>query len=233
MPTQMPDFSVILPAAGSSTRFEGFGRKKPFVDLGGVPVWQRTFNAFVGREDVREVILVLAESDVDEFRATFPETSGLQTVVGGATRAQSVLNGLAVVSQESAFVAVHDAARPLVRASLIDAVFAAARDTGAAVPGLQVTSTVKRVDAQGDVTATIDRSALRLAQTPQCFCRKILENAYQQARGAASGFTDEASMVEAAGQTVRMTTGAWDNIKITTAEDHQLARLILADRSSS
>jgi len=227
----MTQFSVILPAAGSSSRFQGFRHKKPFVDLAGIPVWRRSVDVFANRSDVCQIQLVLAESDVATFMKRFGEsTDDIQVVVGGASRAESVHNALISVDPRADCIAVHDAARPLVPSTVVDEVFRAAEDAGAAIPGLPINSTVKQIDGDGNIHATIDRSHLRLAQTPQTFAKNVLIEAYARTAKRLHEFTDEASVVEAAGNTVQVTEGSWKNIKITTAADFHLAQLILSSR---
>lgn len=225
----MSDVSVIIPAAGDSRRFQGFRHKKPFVDLNGRPVWQRTVEHFVKRHDVREVVLVLAADDLDEFRERFrPNLTflDLRIVTGGRTRAESVQNGLHALSAESPLVAVHDAARPLLTAQWISSVFMAAREHGAAIPAVPVSSTVKKVDDDGRIQSTVERQHLMLAQTPQVFRTKILRAAYDQASDAAV-FTDEASLVEASGHPVVTVPGWPMNLKITTADDFHMAQALV------
>ena len=225
----MSQFSVIIPAAGSSTRFEGFQQKKPFVDLQGRPVWLRTVDHFVNRNDVAEVVLVLAESDIESFRERFRADLmllDLQIVKGGTTRAHSVLNGLNALTKPSDYVAVHDAARPLLTKKWITELFAAASEKQAVIPGTAVSSTVKKTDASGAIVQTVDRSQLFLAQTPQVFRRTLLQEAYAAAQDYAS-FTDEASIVEAYDHPVHVHPGWPMNIKITTREDFHLAEVLL------
>ncbi len=230
----MPEFAVILPAAGRSRRFRGFDQKKPFVDLAGEAVWRRTVRAFGGRDYVTQILLVLADSDRTEFLDRFGEHLGnIDLVSGGTSRAESVYNGLMSLRDSIEFVAVHDAARPLITSDVIDSVFAAALRTGAAIPGVPITSTVKRIDKEGQIETTIDRSQLRLAQTPQTFDRQILLDAFALANGRLQHFMDEASLVEASGHSVTVTNGAWENIKITTAEDFHLAEMILSGRDAA
>lgn len=227
-------FSVILPAAGSSSRFQGFQHKKPFVDLAGIPVWRRTVDAFATRADVCQIQLVLAESDIPTFTEKFGECmDDIEIVTGGASRAESVSNALDSVDPSADYIAVHDAARPLVSPAVIDRVFRMARESGAAIPSLPVNSTVKRTNESGQVIATIDRTCLRLAQTPQTFAGNVLMEAYRQAADRLPEFTDEASVVEATGHLVTVTEGSWDNIKITTADDYRVAELMLERRSVS
>lgn len=221
-------FAVIIPAAGQSSRFGGH-RKKPFQDLAGRAVWLRTVDHFINRDDVSEVVLVLAEDDIADFKSRFgPNLAfmNVKIVAGGASRAESVQNGIAALDESADFIAVHDAARPLLTKAWVTEIFAAAIQHGAVIPGTPVSSTVKRIDADNNIVETIDRSSLRLAQTPQVFRRDILEAAYAKASDPAA-FTDEASLVEASGQLVFIHDGWPMNIKITTIEDLKLAEFLL------
>lgn len=225
----MAKFSVVLPAAGQSSRFAGFRRKKPFVELKGRPVWVRTVEHFIEREDVVQTILVIAPDDLDWFRDQFRANLAfmdVQVVAGGATRSQSVRNALNSLATDAEFVAVHDAARPLLAREWVDQVFAAAVRHGAAIPGLPISSTVKRVSAESTVVETVDRSSLVMAQTPQVFARDVLENAYRICREWKSA-TDEASLVERTGHPVAVIPGWPMNIKITTPQDFRLAELFV------
>lgn len=226
----MPKFSVIIPAAGNSSRFHDAYYKKPFANLSGRPVWLRTVEHFVNRDDVAEVVLVLAADDLEDFRQRFSPNlifMPIQIATGGASRAESVRNGLAALTQDCDFVAVHDAARPLLTATWISELFAAAAEKQAVIPAVPVHSTVKSVDADGRIVKTVDRSSLMLAQTPQVFRRDLLESAYAAATDA-SDFTDEASLVEANGVPVFVHPGWPINIKITTKEDLELAESLLS-----
>jgi 2-C-methyl-D-erythritol 4-phosphate cytidylyltransferase len=225
----MPKFSVIIPAAGSSSRMTGFQKKKPFLDLRGRPVWVRTAEHFMGRSDVCQVILVVAPDDLTWFRETYRPNLAFMDVhltAGGSCRAESVRNGLQVLSADAEYIAVHDAARPLLTPAWIDSVFAAAVRHQAAIPGLRITSTIKRVNASGIISETVDRTGLVQAQTPQVFERSVLERSFALCRRLAD-VTDEASLVEAAGHPVHVVDGWPMNIKLTTAEDLRLAELYL------
>jgi len=221
-------FAVIVPAAGASSRFVGLETKKPFVELAGIPIWIRTVSHFIHRTDVSEVVVVAAESALPVFHssATADLLEHLSFARGGDTRAESVLNGIQALSTTSRFVAVHDAARPLLTGEGITDLFAAAKQHGAVLPGLPITSTVKQITAEGQVERTVDRSLLQLAQTPQVARRDLLEQAYLECANPAA-FTDEASLLEAAGHTVFIHPGWSENIKITTAEDFALAEFLL------
>lgn len=225
----MARFGVILPAAGSSTRMTGFQKKKPFLDLKGRPVWVRTAEHFLGRNDVCQTIIAVSPDDLDWFRETYRPNLAfmdIQIAAGGASRAESVRNAIQQLSPEVEYIAVHDAARPLLAARWIDEIFAAAIQHKAAIPGLRISSTVKRVGGNGRITETVDRTGLVQAQTPQVFERGVLEKAFAICRNLA-GATDEASMVETAGHPVQVIEGWPMNIKITTAEDFRLAELFV------
>ena len=224
----MSRFAVILPAAGCSSRFEGFNQKKPFVLLRGISVWQRSVAPFQGRDDVAMILLVIAPSDRTEFISSFGrELDGIQVISGGSSRAESIWNALAAVPDEIDFVAIHDAVRPLITGEAIGVVFQAAMETGAAIPALPVTSTVKEVSDDGRIAATVSRTRLRLTQTPQVFGRRLLQDAYRLVGDRLHEFTDDASLVEVTGHPVAVVEGWQENIKITTAEDFRLAELLL------
>ncbi len=225
----MSKFAVILPAAGKSTRFTGFQRRKPFVELKGRPIWVRTAEHFLNRPDVCQTILVVAPEDIDWFRDTFRANLAfleVTVVTGGASRAESVRNGLQAITEPADFVAVHDAARPVLTATWIDQIFAAAETHKAAIPGLKISSTVKKVRQDGTISETIDRNGLVQAQTPQVFERTLLQKAVAACRNLASA-TDEASLVEQIGHPVYVIDGWPMNIKITTSDDFCLAELYL------
>lgn len=225
----MPKFAVVIPAAGSSSRMTGFQKKKPFLDLKGRPVWVRTVEHFMGRTDVCQVVLVVAPDDLAWFRESYRPNLAfmdVQLTAGGACRAESVRNGLQVLTPDAEYVAVHDAARPLLTTAWIDSVFSAAIQHKAAIPGLRITSTIKRVNASGMITETVDRTGLVQAQTPQVFERSTLERSFAICKRLAD-VTDEASLVEATGHPVHVVDGWPMNIKLTTAEDLRLAELYL------
>lgn len=223
----MARFAVILPAAGKSTRMSGFQRKKPFMELKGRPVWVRTAEHFQGRADVCQTILVVSPDDMEWFRDTFKPNLAfmdIKVVAGGASRAESVRNGLSAITEQAEYVAVHDAARPLLTPKWIDQIFAAAELHKAVIPGVRISSTVKKIDDQGKIEATVDRTNLMQAQTPQVFERHLLEKAFATCRDL-STITDEASLVEQMNHPVHVIDG-WDmNIKITTNADFRMAEL--------
>ena len=223
----MSKFAVILPAAGKSSRFSKH-RKKVFVELNGRPVWVRTAEQFVHRPDVVQTILVVSPEDLEWFKEKFRPNLAfmdLEVVTGGAERADSVQQGLARVRAEVDFVAVHDAARPLIVKDWIDQVFLAAEEHGAAILANPITSTLKRVDAAQAIEETVSRANLWAAQTPQVFRRQILLDAFAK-RGTYQA-TDEAELVERIGVSVRIVPGSPLNLKITTPDDFRIAERLL------
>lgn len=232
----MPSVAVVIPAAGQSSRFGGV-EKKPFVSLDGRPVWQRSAELFWNRPDVTRVYLVISPDDRADFRARFGHLiafANVELVEGGAERFESVANALARIPPEVERVAVHDAVRPLGTPALVDAVFAAAAEFGAAIPGVAVADTLKRVDAATNrVTGTTPRTGLWQAQTPQVFRRDWLLDAYARRACVPPPVTDDAQLVEAAGYPVVVVPGATTNFKITTKDDLALAELILKARSGA
>src|SRR5262249_30262285 len=163
----MSPFAVILPAAGQSSRFKD-KEKKPFANLDGRAVWLRAAELFVTRDDVCQTVVVVAKDDQEMFRRRYgPNLVFLEVKIadGGKERFESVANALALLRPEAEFVAVHDAVRPCATEALVDAVFGKAQKTGAALLALPVTDTVKQVDAQHQIRATLPRQGLWLAQT--------------------------------------------------------------------
>ena len=225
----MAKFAVIIPAAGQSTRFKD-KEKKPFATLEGRAVWLRSAELFVTRNDVCQCIIVVAKADQETFRrrnAAHMAFMNVQIADGGAERFESVANALKLVKPEADFVAIHDAVRPCLTAALIDAVFAKAAETGAALLAVPVTDTLKQVNAQHQVEATRPRQGLWLAQTPQVFRRDWLEAAYAGRGKLGKDITDDAQLLEAAGHPVHVVEGAATNVKITTKADLLLAEAIL------
>jgi 2-C-methyl-D-erythritol 4-phosphate cytidylyltransferase len=225
-------FAVILPAAGKSSRFGG-KEKKPFLTLDGRAVWLRAAEAFATRDDVAQMIIAIADEDRERFALRFAANTtflNIHVVSGGAERFDSIRNALAVLKPEINYVAIHDAVRPGISTKLIDQVFGAAIKTGAALPGVPVSDTLKRVKANDLVEETIDRKALWLAQTPQTFRRDWIEAAYANLDPQNRSITDDAQLIEALGHPVAMIRGEMRNLKITTQDDLYLAELLAKHR---
>jgi 2-C-methyl-D-erythritol 4-phosphate cytidylyltransferase/2-C-methyl-D-erythritol 2,4-cyclodiphosphate synthase len=216
----MVQVAAVVVAAGQGVRAGG-DLPKQFQRIGGETLLRRSLMSFLKAPNVALVQAVVRPEDTDRVRA---ETAGLDIlppVSGGATRQASVRAGLeALLPRKPDIVLVHDAARPFASADLIARAIAAAEKTGAAIPGLPVTDTVKRVDKAGNVEGTLDRGLLRTVQTPQAFAFAPLVDAHR--RAATQGrddFTDDAALAEWAGMKVSVFPGETGNIKFTTAED--------------
>jgi len=236
---------VIIPAAGLGTRMAPAStaksrRKAPskqFTELGGVPILVRALKKFVASPAVYEIVVALRKDEISGFRTQlekqFPEilSKRLQIVEGGEHRQNSVANALAAVAADpDDLILVHDAVRPFVTPEIIGEVITAAQKHGAAIAGWPAVDTVKQVDRTATgalITATIPRETIVMAQTPQGFRYSILKKAFDDA--ASDGFlgTDEASLIERAGQPVAVVMGSARNIKITTPADMELAEFYL------
>jgi 2-C-methyl-D-erythritol 4-phosphate cytidylyltransferase len=224
------DVNVILAAGGTGRRFGGTVAKQ-FQLLGGRPMLVVAASRFVGLPRLARLIVVAAP-EAFEYCASLLEPLGLplRFAPAGPERQHSVASGLAVLDSDCTVVAVHDAARPLVRQGAIGACLAAARTTGAAILATPVPDTVKQ-GRDGRIVATIPRGDLWLAQTPQAFRVDVLRRAY-----AAASFdmvvTDDAALVERLGLPVAIVAGDARNRKITTPEDLVWAEAVLASSPS-
>jgi len=220
----MAKVSVIVPAAGSGVRF-GAKENKIFQRIKGQPVFIRTLELFTNRDDVVQVQLVVSPADLADMKERFGGNlgfMGVSIVAGGAQRTDSVRNALANVRDDADLVCVHDAVRPCVSSLWVDAVFAQAEKTQAAILAYPIHGTLKKV-ADKVITETVPRVDLWEAQTPQVFGRDLLRLAYQTATGA----TDDAALVEAMGHPVSVVMGDPRNIKITTPGDLALAEAVI------
>ena len=227
--------AVIIVAAGRGTRAadKSASLPKQYVRLAGEMVLTRTLRAFAEHPAGCPLMQVVIGPD---DRALFDEATLvgfprlLLPVVGGATRQASVLAGLeALMPHQPDRVLIHDAARPFVSPAVIDRVLAGLTRTPGAIAALPVADTLKRGDGDGDITATVDRAGLWLAQTPQGFHFHPILTAHRQARDASRhNFTDDAAIAEWARLTVALVEGSAKNIKLTTREDMILAEEMLS-----
>jgi 2-C-methyl-D-erythritol 4-phosphate cytidylyltransferase len=230
----MRNVAVILPAAGSGKRF-GSSSPKQFLKLAGVPILERTAGFFAEHPAVSEIIIAVPESQVQRSTHRFHNWKSavkLQLVKGGKTRQQSVASALAAIGAGIQWIAVHDAVRPLLTPSLFTALLRAARQSGAAIPGLAVTDTLKKVDKRGFIVETPHRDHFVQVQTPQVFRRDILVKAFHAAQISRFEGTDEAMLVERCGIRVRVVPGERQNLKITLPEDLRLAEYLMKLRLS-
>ena len=204
----------------------GAGLPKQLLAISGVPILQRSVEAFLDHGLVNEVIVALPPEILAAPPAYLASSSKpVSLVEGGARRQDSVALAFARVSPDADVVVVHDAARPMVSPGLIDRTLAAAVEHGAALAALRATDTVKRAGADGLVKETVPRDQVYLAQTPQAFHVDVLRIALSSGMEA----TDEATLVERAGFPVRLVEGDPRNVKITTAADVALAERLMSD----
>ena len=225
----MSKFAVIIPAAGKSERFGG-KEKKIFAKLDGRPVFLRTLEKFVTRDDVGQIILAVSPEDHDTVRTKFGPNlgfMGVKLVEGGAHRGDTVAAALAVVDESLEYIAVHDVARPCVSRGTIDAVFAEAVKSGAAILASPISGTLKKVSDAKVVDETVSRANLYEAQTPQVFRRSILISCFEQQKDDLSSFTDDAMLVEAGGHPVSVVESDATNLKITSPSDMIVAAAII------
>ena len=217
--------TILIVAGGRGTRMGG-PQPKQFLELAGRPVLMHTLEAFDRWDASARLIVVLPEDQIDTWKRLCEAHvfSRIHRVVaGGETRFHSVRHGLGAVASDG-LIAVHDGVRPLVAPSVIAACFAAAADGGAAVPVVPVVESVREVDADGG-SRPVDRTRLRVVQTPQVFRADVLRAAYCLPYDPR--FTDDASVVEASGVAVRLVPGNRENIKLTTPMDLLLAEQLM------
>lgn len=224
--------AVIIPAAGLGTRM-GQDTPKQFLSLDGVSLFIHTLRKFVAAPSCHEIILGVRREEVD-YAASELAKHGLRDAVqvteGGGTRQDTVARALTRISPSADVVLVHDAVRPFITPEMITQIADAARLHGAAIFAVPSVDTVKQVE-HDTITGTIPRERIALAQTPQAFRYNILRDAVD--RAVEDGFqgTDESSLAERIGVSVRVLMGSDRNIKITKPSDLALARLFLAQET--
>jgi 2-C-methyl-D-erythritol 4-phosphate cytidylyltransferase/2-C-methyl-D-erythritol 2,4-cyclodiphosphate synthase len=215
-----PSVAAVIVAGGRGLRAGG-ATPKQYRELAGGPVIRSSLSLFAWHGQIGAVQAVIHPDDRGAYEAAAKGLRLLPPVLGGATRQASVRAGLEALRLRAPdIVLVHDAARPFCSAELISRAIAACGATGAAIPAIEVTDTIKRVDAGGHVTGTVNRAELRSVQTPQAFKFDALLEAHQRAaREGREDFTDDAALVEWAGVTVSTFAGDSSNVKLTTDED--------------
>lgn len=219
-PGREPDVGVVIVAGGASTR-AGDGELKQLRWLAGKPMLLHSLHTFMARADVVSVVCVLPPRYAGDpppwiFQC---DVDRLMIAPGGASRTESVSNGLDDLPDEASIVLVHDAARPLVDDATIDRVVEHVRRAGPAIAALPVTDTLKEVDESNHIVRTVDRSRLWRAQTPQGFPRELIVRAHREAAAARLTATDDAALCERLGVPVAVVAGSERALKITTEED--------------
>ncbi len=228
------NLGVIIAAGGTGTRM-GAGSSKQLLDLAGRPVLAHTVAIFDAYAGVAAIVIAIEPDDIERCRAEVVEKYGFsrvtEVVPGGSSRAESVKTALEALDPAADTVLVHDGARPMFPAGLLEKGLAELeKGPDGVVFGVRVVDTIKEVNAGGAVLGTPGRERLWAAQTPQIFRREVLERAYRMPAAVLAQATDDAMLVEIAGGKVKMVMGSIENIKITTPVDLAVAAEILRRR---
>lgn len=229
----MSKVTAIIPAAGMGKRM-GKAMAKQFLTLGDKPMLAHTLLVFQNAPEIDEIIPVLAKEDmegclrdvIEQYQITKVKT----LVVGGKERQDSVMHGLQKISKDASVVLVHDGVRPFVTPDMIREAVVLAKKGECITVGVPLKDTIKEVDDNKIVLRTLERGRLWAIQTPQAFPVKILRRAYEESSRQKMYGTDDATLVERTGGTVRVIMGSYENIKITTPEDLIVAEEILKRR---
>lgn len=228
--------AAVIVAAGKGVRM-GMAIGKQFLLLADRPILAHTLGVIDASPLIHRIVLVLAADDIHYCETkVLPElglSKPIQIVAGGKQRQDSVYNGLREVQTTEDLVLIHDGVRPFISQQQIAATIEKANETGAAVLSIPVTDTLKRVDRNGRIEATLERKPLWMAQTPQVFRRAIIWQAHQAAQKDGYCGTDDAQLIERQGLPVAIVSGSRTNIKITMPEDLAMAEMILASRQNA
>ena len=231
---QIDHFAIVV-AAGKGLRMES-NIKKQYLLLNKIPILTRTIKVFHGSDNIRDIILVVPEDDMEYCKSKILENYGLTTkihlIAGGDQRQDSVYNGLKYIYnninfEKDAIVLIHDGVRPFISQEIILDCIKNAIQLGACAPALRISDTVKLVRTDLRIQKTLNRENLYLIQTPQCFYLKTIFEAFEYAIETSFLGTDDASILEHFGQKMHIIKGSKLNIKITTPEDLILGKLYL------
>lgn len=229
----MSNTAVIL-AAGLGKRMQA-GHNKQFIEICGQSILTHTLTVFAQIPEIAKIVLVVRAGEEDTCQNMIPEIAENKTVlaIGGKERQDSVHNGIRAITWECEYILIHDGARPLVTEEVIRRTLLAAQNSGAAICAVPVKDTIKQADSDGNVLATIPRESLWAVQTPQVFRADLIRRAYENAYVHNHYGTDDASLVEYLGEKIKIVTGDYENIKITTPEDIPTAEQILQKRQQT
>ena len=218
---------VVIVAAGNASRMGGID--KVMAPLNSEPMIVRTVRTFQNCDAVKEIVIVTREDLITKITSLCGKFAKVRAVVvGGKDRAESVKNGLGMLSSKAKLAAVHDGARPLITEAVIDRTIRAAHTYGAAAPAIPVKDTIKVVTG-GVVKETPDRATLQAVQTPQIFDFDLLRGALKKAEKEGAAVTDDCSAVELMGMSIKIVEGDERNIKVTTPMDLKIAKLLLEE----
>lgn len=227
----MDQYAIIV-AGGTGTRMKS-KLPKQFIEIGGLPILMHTINQFLSFSQNLQIILVLPENQIDTWQLLcqnykFDQVK-IQIVKGGNTRYQSCKNGIEAIKSVQAIVAIHDGVRPFVSSEIIKKGYELAAEKGSAVCCIESKDSARYFNETFQDSSVLERKRLRLVQTPQIFSLNILKKAYSHPES--DTFTDDASVVEAAGYKIELFEGDSKNIKITTADDLLWAELLLKNQN--
>ena len=233
---------ALVPAAGIGKRF-GSGTNKTFHELSGKPLILWSLEVLESVDEVIEIIPILQVADMDTGRTIF-EKAGLSKIKkiapGGKERQDSVYNGLKLIRDKDCMVLIHDGARPLIKKTLVLHIIRHMSESMAKkehydgiIPGVPIKDTIKESDGTMTVKKTLKRSALWAIQTPQVFPHENIVRAYARAMKARVYATDDAALIEHYRGRIKIVTGSYTNIKITTPEDLALAEFFLSRKAQS
>lgn len=220
--------SLIIAAAGSGSRMKA-EINKILLDLDGKLVLERTLDKFANVDAIVQLIILAKDEEIEQVKKIVENYNFADICVtsGGKTRQESIKNGLNKVLKDSQYVIVHDAARPFIKEDYIKGAILMAKEYKAAGVGIRVKDTLKKVDSNGMIVETIDRSVVWQIQTPQIFEIDLIRNAYEYAEKTGFVGTDDCSLLEHLGEKIAMFEGDYNNIKLTTREDMEYASFML------
>lgn len=220
------DLFAIIVAGGSGARMKTHTPKQ-FIPLGNKPILMLTVSRFLRFSETLSIVLVLPEKEIQTWENLCNNHSfdqkRIKVVAGGATRFQSVKNGLNAIDSKEGLVAIHDGVRPFVTANLIEHGFAKALEKGNAIAAVSLKESIRKI-FEGRASEARDRKKYMLIQTPQTFRLNSIKQAYKQPESDI--FTDDSSVAECAGEEIVLIEGSYHNIKITTPEDLVLAEAV-------
>lgn len=228
---------ALVPAAGMGKRMGAGGVNKPFLRIGDKPILAETLLRLESSTEISDIYVIVSKEAEDRCREDIVRQYNLKKVtkivIGGVERQDSVKNGLDAIESRCDVVMIHDGIRPFVTPELIDESILETWKYGATVVAVPVKETVKTVSYDREILETLDRNKLWLAQTPQTFKYDIIKKAYENAFENGIYGTDDSALVELLGIKIRIITGFYENIKITTPEDLVIAKAFLKDRIMS
>ncbi len=222
---------AIIVAGGSSSRMQGID--KQFCPISGKPVLLRTLEAFNACDFIDRIVVVGKDDSLLKIQNLVADNKLEKVsdiVAGGGNRAESVRRGVEALGEDAGLLLIHDGARPLITAEIIESVKNTAELYGAAAPGVPLKDTIKKIDLSGKIIETPMRDTLVSIQTPQGFRSEIYKKALRNAGTLTDKITDDCMLVEAIGESVYIVDGSYENIKITNPIDVILAETILKER---